>query len=105
MLRRTGLIGGDRRANRAEHSWHIAVIAMLLEAAASPEALLANAADRLMPLLQNHSNDGGARRTAGVDHDAGMVRLSPIGDGAAVVWEYVPTLLAVATAQGFIQEA
>jgi putative hydrolases of HD superfamily len=176
VLRRTSLIGGDRRENSAEHSWHVTVIAMLLaeyanqpvdllkvlkmllihdiveidagdtfaydnvamldkaareeaaarrlfgllpddqrdelyalwrefEAVASPEAQLANAADRLMPVLQNYSNDGGTWRTAGVDHDAIMVRLSPIWDGAAVVWEYVQTLLADATARGLIREA
>ncbi|MBW7883195.1 MAG: HD domain-containing protein [Caldilineaceae bacterium] len=30
VLRRTSLIGNDRRENSAEHSWHIAVIAMVL---------------------------------------------------------------------------
>jgi len=30
ILRRTSLIDGDRRENSAEHSWHIAVIAMVL---------------------------------------------------------------------------
>ncbi len=30
ILRRTRLIGGERRENSAEHSWHIAVIALLL---------------------------------------------------------------------------
>ena len=30
VLRRTSLVGGDRRENSAEHSWHLAVIAMLM---------------------------------------------------------------------------
>ena len=30
ILRRTSLVGGDRRENSAEHSWHIAVAAMVL---------------------------------------------------------------------------
>ena len=30
ILRRTSLVGGDRRENSAEHSWHLAVMAMVL---------------------------------------------------------------------------
>jgi putative hydrolase of HD superfamily len=30
VLRRTRLVGGERRENSAEHSWHIAVIALVL---------------------------------------------------------------------------
>ena len=30
ILRRTSLVGGDRRENSAEHSWHLAVMAMIL---------------------------------------------------------------------------
>lgn len=174
VLRRTSLIGGDRRENSAEHSWHVAVIAMVLaeyanrpvdplrvlkmlllhdiveidagdtfaydavamrdkaareeaaaarifgllppdqqveytalwrefEAAASPEAQLANAADRLMPVLQNFHNDGGTWRAAGVDLAAVMARLSPIGDGMEEVWLQVQALLAEAGERGYIR--
>ena len=30
ILRRPSLVGGDRRENSAEHSWHLAVMAMVL---------------------------------------------------------------------------
>jgi putative hydrolases of HD superfamily len=30
ILRRTSIVGGDRRENSAEHSWHLAVMAMAL---------------------------------------------------------------------------
>lgn len=30
ILRRTSLVGGERRENSAEHSWHLAVMAMVL---------------------------------------------------------------------------
>jgi len=30
ILRRTSLVGGDRRENSAEHSWHLAMMAMVL---------------------------------------------------------------------------
>ena len=175
VLRRTSLVGGDRRENSAEHSWHVTLIAMLLaeysnqpvdllkvlkmllvhdiveidagdtfafdtvamqdkaaretaaatrlfgilppdqgtelqalweefDAVATPEARLANAADRLMPVLQNYNNDGGTWRAANLDRSAVDRRLSPIGDGAAEVWAYVQTLLDDATARGLIRK-
>ncbi|MFN3982448.1 MAG: HD domain-containing protein, partial [Caldilinea sp.] len=41
VLRRTSLVGGDRRENSAEHSWHLAVMAIVLaEYANEPVDLL-----------------------------------------------------------------
>lgn len=41
VLRRTSLVGGDRRENSAEHSWHLAVMALVLaEYANEPVDLL-----------------------------------------------------------------
>ena len=41
ILRRTSLIGGDRRENSAEHSWHLAMMALVLaEHANAPVDLL-----------------------------------------------------------------
>lgn len=41
ILRRTSLVGGDRRENSAEHSWHLAVMALVLaEYANEPVDLL-----------------------------------------------------------------
>lgn len=41
VLRRTSLVGGDRRENSAEHSWHLAMMAMVLaEYANEPVDLL-----------------------------------------------------------------
>jgi putative hydrolase of HD superfamily len=41
VLRRTSIVGGERRENSAEHSWHIAVAAMILaEHANEPVDLL-----------------------------------------------------------------
>ena len=41
VLRRTSLVGGDRRENSAEHSWHLAMMALVLaEHANAPVDLL-----------------------------------------------------------------
>jgi putative hydrolase of HD superfamily len=174
ILRRTSLVGGERRENSAEHTWHISVAAMVLaeyanapvdllhvlkmllvhdiveidagdtfaydvgaqgdklqreqaaaarifgllppdqcaevqalweefDAATTAEARFANAVDRLLPVLHNMSNGGGTWREHNVDIAAAQRRLSPIGDGAQSLWEYVETVLAAAVAQGMIR--
>ena len=173
VLRRTRLIGGERRENTAEHSWHATMIALVLaeysnepidvqraikmllvhdiveidagdtfafdtvgyldkaereQAAAarifgllpgdqgaelrglweefeegeSPEAKFANMADRLMPALQNYSNDGGTWREANLDRAKVAHRMAPIS-AAAPVYAYVNDLIDQAVAQGMIR--
>ncbi len=173
VLRRTRLIGGERRENTAEHSWHATMIALVLaeysnepidvqraikmllvhdiveidagdtfafdtvgyldkaereqaaaarifgllpgdqgaelrglweefEAGESPEAKFANMADRLMPALQNYSNDGGTWREANLDRAKVAHRMEPIS-AAAPVYAYVNDLIDQAVAQGMIR--
>lgn len=173
VLRRTRLIGGERRENTAEHSWHATMIALVLaeysnepidvqraikmllvhdiveidagdtfafdavgyldkaereQAAAarifgllpgdqgaplrelweefekgeSPEAKFANMADRLMPALQNYSNDGGTWREANLDRAKVAHRMEPIS-AAGPVYAYVNDLIDQAVAQGMIR--
>lgn len=173
VLRRTRLIGGERRENTAEHSWHATMIALVLaeysnepidvqqaikmllvhdiveidagdtfafdtvgyldkaereqaaaarifgllpadqgaelrglweefEAGESPEAKFANMADRLMPALQNYSNDGGTWREANLDRAKVAHRMEPIS-AAAPVYAYVNDLIDQAVAQGLIR--
>jgi putative hydrolases of HD superfamily len=173
VLRRTHLVGGERRENSAEHSWHIAMIALVLaeysdepidvarvirmllvhdiveidagdtfafdvvgyldkaereqaaadrifgllpdeqkvelralweefEAAETAEARFANMADRLMPALQNYSNDGGTWREANLDRAIVEHRMEPIS-AASSVHAYVSALIDKAVAQGMIR--
>lgn len=173
VLRRTRLIGGERRENTAEHSWHATMIALVLaeysnepidvqqaikmllvhdiveidagdtfafdtvgyldkaereqaaaarifgllpadqgaelrglweefEAGESPEAKFANMADRLMPALQNYSNDGGTWREANLDRAKVAHRMEPIS-AAAPVYAYINDLIDQAVAQGLIR--
>jgi putative hydrolases of HD superfamily len=173
VLRRTRLVGGERRENTAEHSWHVAMIALVLaehsdepidvarvirmllvhdiveidagdtfafdvvgyldkaereqaaadrifgllpddqkvelralweefEAAETAEARFANMADRLMPALQNYSNDGGTWREANLDRAIVEHRMEPIS-AASSVHAYVSALIDKAVAQGMIR--
>jgi putative hydrolases of HD superfamily len=173
VLRRTRLVGGERRENTAEHSWHVAMIALVLaehsdepidvarvirmllvhdiveidagdtfafdvvgyldkaereqaaadrifgllpddqkvelralweefEAAETAEARFANMADRLMPALQNYSNDGGTWREANLDRAIVEHRMEPIS-AASSIHAYVSMLIDKAVAQGMIR--
>ena len=72
------------------------------DARVTPEARFANAMDRLMPALHNYFGHGGTWREHGVSWEQVQARLSPIGDGAPAVWDYLQPLLAAARARGDI---
>ena len=174
VLRRTGPVGAGRRENSAEHSWQVALAALVLaeyanepvdvahvvrmalvhdiieidagdtfaydpvgyldkeareqvaadrifallpppqaaelralwdefEAGVTAEARFANAMDRLLPVLQNHRNNGGTWVEANLDRARVDARLSPIAEGSTAIWDYVCAVLDDAMAQGMIR--
>jgi putative hydrolase of HD superfamily len=176
VLRQTVLVDGSRHENSAEHSWHLAVMAMLFaehaservdtgrvlrmllvhdvveidagdtfaydveanvgresreqraatrlfgllppeqgaelaglwaefEARATPEARVANALDRLQPLLNNHHSGGGSWRTHGVTRDQVLRRMDPIRTGLPSLWPTVLELIDRSCALGHIRPA
>ncbi len=175
VLRRTGPVGAGRRENSAEHSWQVALAALVLaeyanepvdvahvvrmalvhdiieidagdtfaydpvgyldkeareqvaagrifallpppqaaelralwdefEAGVTAEARFANAMDRLLPVLQNHRNNGGTWVEANLDRARVDARLSPIAEGSTAIWDYVCAVLDDAMAQGMIRQ-
>lgn len=169
VLRQTRILEGGRRENSAEHSWHIALMAMVLqeyanepvdvmrvikmllihdiveidagdtfaygdqslkaleeekaavrifgllpavqrsefialwdefEARATAESRFANAMDRLMPALHNYVAGGGTWAEHHVTRSQVHSRLSPIGDGSTVLFDYVWPLIQDALGQG-----
>lgn len=74
------------------------------EARATPESRFANAMDRLMPALHNYFGGGGTWREHAVPWPQVERRLSPIGDGAPLLWEWLSARLAEARARGDIIE-
>ena len=176
VQRQTWLMDTSRKENSAEHSWHIAVMAMILaeyaphndldvlrviqmllihdiveidagdtfcydQAAVSgqaereilaaerlfgllppdledrfrqlwaefeeretPEALLANALDRLQPILNNYFSGGKAWQTNGIRRAQVRQRNRMVEDGAPALWAYIETLLEKAVNQGMLKD-
>ena len=173
VLRRSQLMDESRRENSAEHSWHIALMAVVMaehadtpvdvlhvvkmllihdiveidagdtyaydmdgrqdqhereavaarrifgllpadqseefyalweefEAKTSPEARLANAVDRLMPLMHNVANRGETWQAHGVARPAVEARMAPIAAGSSALWDVAVALMDDAVAEGYL---
>ena len=173
VLRRSHLMDESRRENSAEHSWHIALMAVVMaehadtpvdvlhvvkmllihdiveidagdtyaydtdgrqdqhereavaarrifgllpadqseefyalweefEAKTSPEARLANAVDRLMPLMHNVANRGETWQAHGVTRPAVEARMAPIAAGSLALWNVAVALMDDAVAEGYL---
>lgn len=175
VQRQTWLMDTSRKENSAEHSWHIAVMAMVLaeyapggdvdvsrviqmllvhdiveidagdtfcydesgvsgqhgreqaaarrlfgllpedigrkfkalweefESRQTPEALLANALDRLQPILNNYYTDGKSWQDNGISRRQVRVRNRVMADGAPELWAYIDNLLDRAVAKGILR--
>jgi putative hydrolase of HD superfamily len=175
ILRRTKLINSNRRENDAEHSWHLAVMSMILaehanepvdvlkvikmglihdiveidtgdifmydttrshtnteeerkaarrifgmlptkqaeellalweefEAAESNEARFAKALDKLEPLLQNASNDGGTWEEYDVRYDKVYPNQHQIAESSDLLWKYAEQLINDCVEQGILKK-
>ncbi len=175
IQRRTKLFNSDRNENDAEHSWHLALMAIVLaehanepvdlfkvvkmllvhdlveidagdtfiydtqkehantdeerlaaqrifgllpeaqadeltgiweefEAGNSAEAKFARAMDRLEPLLQNSSNQGGTWKEFDVPYSKVYHKKKVIKDGAATIWDYAEQLLNENVAKGILRK-
>ncbi len=175
VVRHAPLADGSRRENSAEHSWHLAVMAMVLaehvdepldvarvirlalvhdiieidagdtfaydpagyldkaereqraaerlfgllpddqaaefrglwdefETRRTPEARFANALDRLMPLLHNYLNEGGAWRKNGIAPERVRGRMAPVAESSAALGAFALALVADAVERGYITD-
>ena len=175
ILRKTKLINSDRCENDAEHSWHLAMMTIVLanhadrpidvlkvvkmvlihdiveidagdvfiysttqnhsntenelraakrifgllpqqqadelialwlefEAGETNEAKFAKAMDRLEPLLQNSSNNGGTWREFDVDYQQVYDKKKAIGEGSASLWDYAQGVLDDCVAKGVLKK-
>jgi putative hydrolase of HD superfamily len=174
ILRKTKLFNSDRNENDAEHSWHLAIMAILLaeyanepvdilkivkmllihdvveidagdiflydskvdhtnteselqaakrifgllpneqatdliriweefEAGITMEAKFARAMDRLEPLLQNISNNGGTWREFGVKFEQVLAKKSVIELGSVYLWEFAKGLIDESIKKGILK--
>ncbi len=173
IQRKTKLFNSDRNENDAEHSWHMALMAMVLaehanekvdilkvikmvlihdiveidagdtfiydtqknhsnteeerlaanrifgllpkdqaedfiaiweefEAGETKEAKFAKAMDRLEPLLQNTSNNGGTWKEFGVTYDKVHHKKSVIKEGSETIWNYAENLINESVEKGIL---
>lgn len=175
IQRKTKLINSDRNENDAEHSWHLAVMAIVLaghaneqidilkvvkmvlihdlveidagdtfiydtqknhtntdeerlaaerifgllpeaqakemieiweefEATETAEAKFARSMDRLEPLLQNSSNQGGTWREFGIGYDQVYNKKKAIKAGSEAIWEYAEGVINESVEKGILSK-
>lgn len=175
IFRKTKLINSDRPENDAEHSWHLAVMAIVLaehsnepvdlakvmkmvlihdiveidsgdvfaydtvkshnnfdeelkaarrifgilpaeqteefiniwrefEEMKTPESKFARALDRLEPLLQNASNNGGTWREFDVKFDKVIEKKKAIKDGSEELWKFAKQLIDESVEKGILKK-
>lgn len=175
ILRKTKLLNSDRAENDAEHSWHLALMAVVLvehanfpvdllkvikmllihdlveidagdtfiydtlkshdntaeereaaqrifgllpdhqanelmaiweefEERQTNEAKFARAMDRLEPLLQNTSNNGGTWTEFGVNYEQVYTKKQVIQYGSATIWQYAEQLLNDSVEKGILKK-
>ena len=75
------------------------------EAAETPEARFANAADRAMPVLLNLAGNGGSWRENGISYARVVGKIAPpIQAGCPALWDYLLPRLEDARRRGFFGE-
>jgi len=74
------------------------------EAGETSEAKFARSMDRLEPLLQNVSNNGGTWREFDVDYAKVYQKKKVIADGASDVWQYADQLLNESVNNGILKK-
>lgn len=74
------------------------------EAGISNEAKFAKVMDRLEPLLQNTSNDGGTWKEFDVDYSKVYEKKKVIREGSATLWHYAENLLNESVTKGILKK-
>ena len=74
------------------------------ETGVTNEAKFAKSMDRLEPLLQNTSNDGGTWKEFDVDYNAVYEKKKVIKDGSTSLWKYAANLLNESVEKGILKK-
>ncbi len=74
------------------------------EAGQTAEAKFARAMDRLEPLLQNTSNNGGTWAEFGVSYDKVYTKKQVIQNGSDTIWQYAEQLLNESVGRGILKK-
>lgn len=87
-----------------DQAQHYIDIWLEFEEGKTPEAMFARAMDRLEPLLQNYSNNGGTWKEYNVPYDKVYDKKKVIAAGSADLWEYATHILNDAVVKGFFNK-
>lgn len=88
----------DEQANELIAIWQE------FEAGETPEARFAKAMDRIEPLLQNTSNNGGTWREFDVDYSKVFEKKKVIAQGSAILWKFAENLLNESVEKGILKK-
>ena len=88
----------DEQANELIAIWQE------FEAGETPEARFAKAMDRIEPLLQNTSNNGGTWREFDVDYSKVFEKKKVIAQGSATLWKFAENLLNESVGKGILKK-
>lgn len=75
------------------------------EAGETPEARFAKAMDRIEPLLQNTSNNGGTWREFDVDYSKVFEKKKVIAQGSTTLWKFAENLLNESVEKGILKKS
>ena len=75
------------------------------EAGETPDARFAKAMDRIEPLLQNTSNNGGTWREFDVDYSKVFEKKKVIAQGSATLWKFAENLLNESVEKGILKKS
>jgi putative hydrolases of HD superfamily len=92
VLRQSPLAAVDRRENDAEHSWHLAMMVVVLAEHSDEQIDVGHTLELVLlhefqPLLLNWMARGGTWQTPGVTADDIRARKAVIGDASTSLWE------------------
>ncbi|MDD3489169.1 MAG: HD domain-containing protein [Paludibacter sp.] len=88
----------------AEQAEELIAIWQEFEAGETPEARFAKAMDRIEPLLQNTSNNGGTWREFDVDYSKVFEKKKVIAQGSATLWKFAENLLNESVEKGILKK-
>ena len=88
----------------AEQAEEMIAIWQEFEAGETPDARFAKAMDRMEPLLQNTSNNGGTWREFDVDYSKVFEKKKVIAQGSATLWKFAENLLNESVEKGILKK-
>lgn len=88
----------------AEQALHFIEIWDEFETGITAEAKFARSMDRMEPLLQNYSNEGGTWKTYQVDYQKVVDKKKAIALGSKSLWDYAQTILESSVEKGYLKK-